>query len=63
MIEQLSRLTPLVALELPSLTGRENRYDAIPVIGFEVVGGFDEDEADGAEGVDGGHEAVYVEDI
>lgn len=55
--KQLLRLRPFVSLELPSLARGEDRDDTVPVIWFEVFGGFDEDEAGGTEGVDGGEEA------
>lgn len=63
MVEELSRLTPLVSLELPSLAGCEDGDDAIPVVGLEVIRRLDENETQGAGGFDGWHEAVDVEDV
>jgi hypothetical protein len=56
MREQVRRVRPLVTLKLPCLASCEDRDDALPVIGLELVGCVDEDEAEGALGVDRGHE-------
>lgn len=45
MLEQLRRRRPLVRLELPQLAGGEDGDDAVPVLGAEVGGCVDEDEA------------------
>ena len=50
--KQLCWLRPLVALELPCLAGGEDSDDARPVVGLELVGSVDEDEAERARGVD-----------
>lgn len=52
--KQLGRMLPLVALELPGLPRGKDGDDAGPVVGFELLGGVDDDEAEGAGGVDGG---------
>lgn len=63
MVEELGGLTPLVTLELPSLTGCEDGDNAIPVVGLEVIGRLDENETQRSGGFDGWHEAVDVEDV
>lgn len=63
MAEQIGGVLPLVALELPGLAGGEDGDDARPVVWLEVVGGFDEDEAERAGGVDGVEHAVDVQDV
>ncbi len=45
------------------MAGGEDGDDAVPVVGFELLGGVDEDEAEGAVGVDGGEEAGEVQDV
>lgn len=52
--EEVRWILPLVAFELPGLAGGEDGYDAAPVVGFELLWGVDEDEAEGALGVDAG---------
>lgn len=61
MLEQLHRIIPLVVLKLPRLARRQHRDDAIPVIGFELLGGIDEDEAERAVGIDAREEARDVQ--
>ena len=63
MREQLRRLLPLVALELPSLTRSEDCNYTRPIFGLELLGCVDYDEADGAGGVDRGNEALNVQDV
>ncbi len=48
---------------MPCLTGCEDSDDTVPVIGFELLGGIDEDEAEWAVRVDGWEQACEVEDI
>lgn len=60
MLKQLHGSIPLVILKLPRLACCEHRDDSIPVIGFELLGGVDEDEAERAVGVDGREQARDV---
>lgn len=50
MPEQFLWLPPFIAAELPDLARGEDGDDAVPVVRFELVGGVDEDEAEGAGG-------------
>jgi len=45
ILEQVRRILPLVALELPRLPRRKDSNDAIPVVGLELLGGINQDEA------------------
>lgn len=63
MGEQLARVGPAVALKLPDLAGGEDGDDALPVVGLEVLGAVDEDEAQRGAGGDGGHGARRVQDV
>lgn len=63
VLEQIRRVLPLVALELPRLTRGEDAHDAIPVVRFELLGGVDQDEAEGPLRVEGGEQAGDVQDV
>ena len=63
MPEQIRRILPLVALELPRLARRQHRDDAVPVVGLELLGRVDDDEAQRAVRVDAREEARDVEDV
>ena len=63
MVEELGRLTPLVALELPGLAGCEDSDNTVPVVGLEVIRRLDENETQRAGGFDGWHDAVDVENV
>lgn len=48
MAEKFLRLAPLVPAELPCLACGEDCYDARPVVGFELVGAVNKNEAEGS---------------
>ena len=62
MPEQLRRRLPLVAAKLPRLARGEDGDDAAPVVGLELLGGIDKDEAQGPRRVDGREQARDVQD-
>lgn len=54
MLEELIRLLPLVALELPYLARSEDSHHPRPILRLELFRCIHDDEADGARGIDGG---------
>lgn len=58
--EELRRLLPLVAFKLPDLACGKDGDDARPILGLELFGRLDDDEAHGASGVDCRQEARDV---
>lgn len=62
MPKQFLGCLPLVILKLPRLPRREHRDDTRPVLGLELLGRVDDDEADGARGVDGRDYASEMQD-
>lgn len=63
MIEQLRRIRPPVALELPHLPRREHRDHTLPVIRLEVLRALDNDEPQGRSSGDGWHHSLRVQDV
>lgn len=63
MAEELGWVRPFVVLELPDLAGGKDCDDARPVLGLELFWAVDDDEARGADWVDGWDEAGQVEDV
>lgn len=41
VLEELVGVAPLVVLELPRLARREDGHNAVPVLGFELLGALD----------------------
>jgi len=62
MPEQIRRVLPLVALELPRLACRQHRDDAVPVVGLELLGSVDDDEAQRPVRVDARQQPRDVQD-
>lgn len=62
MPKEFSWVLPFVAAELPCLARGKNGHDAIPVVGFELLRGIDEDEAESARRVDARENAGDVKD-
>lgn len=60
MAEQLGRVAPLVVFELPGLAGGEDGHYAVPILRFELLGPFHEDESHGTICIDILHDAVDV---
>ena len=48
MPKEFCWVLPLILAELPSLARGKDGHDAVPVIGFELLRGVDEDEAESA---------------
>ena len=48
MPKEFRWVLPLIAAELPCLARGKDGHDAVPVIGFELLRGVDEDEAESA---------------
>ena len=63
VLEQLVGVAPLVVLELPRLTCREHAHHVVPVLGLELLGTLDEEEAQGPRRVDVGHAALHMEHV
>jgi hypothetical protein len=61
--KQLRCIGPLVALKLPGLTRCEDGNNPLPIVGLELIGGVDEDEAQRALGIDGPHWPLGVQDV
>ena len=59
--EELVGAAPLVVLELPALARGEDGDDAVPVLGLEVLGALDQDEAHRPRRVDVLHQPVDVQ--
>lgn len=62
MPKEFRWVLPFIAAELPCLTRGEDGHDAVPVVGFELLRGVDEDEAESARRVDARENAGYVQD-
>lgn len=62
MPKEFRWVLPFIAAELPCLTRGEDGHDAVPVVGFELLRGVDEDEAESAGGVDARENAGDVQD-
>lgn len=60
MLKEVTGVAPLVVLELPCLSRGKDRNDAVPVLGLELLGAFDENETHRSVGVDGGDDALHV---
>ena len=63
MSKEFRRRLPLVGFELPCLPRCEDGDDAGPVVRLELLWGVNQDESEGALGVDGGEEAGDVENV
>ena len=61
VLEQFRCGLPFVAFELPGLTRCEDGHDAVPVVGFELLGGVDEDESERALRIDARQDTGDVE--
>ena len=63
MLKQIRRILPFVRFELPCLSSREDRDDALPVVGLELLGGIDENETKGTVWVDAEYRTGDVQDV
>lgn len=62
MPKEFRWVLPFIAAELPCLTRGEDGNDAVPVVGFELLRGVDEDEAESARRVDARENTGDVQD-
>lgn len=61
MPEEFRWVLPFIAAELPCLARGEDGHDAVPIVGFELLRGVDEDEAESAGRVDTREDAGDVQ--
>lgn len=62
MPKEFRWVLPFIAAELPCLARGEDGHDAAPVVGFELLRGVHEDEAESAGRVDARENAGDVQD-